>query len=210
MAIDGSNREDLAYFKTSWAKDIINECMSKNGYILKSNETRTVKSDGEDSLFGGTLRSPSTISRALALCKPAPAATVQASANAAALAASGAGAVTDPGEQDFGETLFFLSLGNGLNGHPDILHGGITAVIADETLGNASSFVEGHSTFTAWLRVDYKSPLPTPSDIMVRAKMYKEIGRKRWLRASIEGPQGKVYATAEGLFIKTAGSKAKL
>jgi hypothetical protein len=213
MPVDASNQADLAHFKGTWARDVINDSLSSTtqngGYRVMSNLTRSVKSDGEDSLVGGTLRTDSTIRYALALNRPSPASTLQAVAAAAAVASAG-GSVADPGEQDFGDTLFFFSLGDGLNGHPKILHGGITAVIADEALGNASSLVDGHSTFTASLKVDYKYPLPTPSDIMVRARMYKQIGRKRWLRGTVEGPGGLIYAKAEGLFIYIEGSKAKL
>lgn len=71
-------------------------------------------------------------------------------------------------------------LRTGVNGHTDTCHGGFTALIIDEVLGNVAERERpfDKSTMTAYLKVDYKKPIRTPGKILCRARVEKKEGRK--------------------------------
>ena len=94
-------------------------------------------------------------------------------------------------------------LGTGLNGHIDTCHGGFVSVLLDEIIGTAAEYERplGKTTMTAFLRVDYKKPIVTPSTVLCKAKVDKKEGRKMWGRGTIEDGEGVVLATGEALFV---------
>src|ERR1700730_17558212 len=57
-------------------------------------------------------------------------------------------------------------LGEEYQGGSGYLHGGIIALLLDEAMGKAARFHSEHAV-TADLRVEYKRPIPTDSDIVV-------------------------------------------
>lgn len=73
----------------------------------------------------------------------------------------------------------------------------------DEVLGNAAEIErpKGKATMTAYLKVDYKRPVRTPSVVLVRGWVERVEGRKMWVGGAIEDGMGVVFATGEGLFI---------
>jgi thioesterase superfamily protein 4 len=122
-------------------------------------------------------------------------------------------AVSAPGTEH-GETITLLKLGSGVNGHIDICHGGFVSLVLDEVIGTAADHVKPPDklTMTAYLKVDYKKPVPTPSVVMCRAWIQRTEGRKMFGRGTVEDGEGTVMATGEGLFVvipKVAG-KVKL
>jgi len=104
-----------------------------------------------------------------------------------------------------GEVRRFYTFGQGLNAHPDLLHGGIIANILDSTMGNVIG-QELRSTgamFTVALNITYKMPVTTPGTIIARAHITKIDGpRKIWVHGSIENGTGGIHATAEGMWLK--------
>lgn len=78
------------------------------------------------------------------------------------------------------------------------MHGGMVATLLDEAMGS----VAGISTFTAFLNITYKKPVPTPGVMMCRARVTRREGRKFFMQGSIEDGMGTVYATAESLFVE--------
>ena len=54
---------------------------------------------------------------------------------------------------------------------------------------------------TAYLRVDYKKPVPTPTVVLCRAWVERTEGRKMFTVGTIEDGEGGVYAKGEALFI---------
>lgn len=96
------------------------------------------------------------------------------------------------------ETITLISVGDGVNGHQHIMHGGMVATLLDEAMGS----VAGISTFTAFLNITYKKPVPTPGVMMCRARVTRREGRKFFMQGSIEDGMGTVYATAESLFVE--------
>lgn len=139
------------------------------------------KASGEDSMVAETLRTESTVSLWQPLYRaPCP-------------------------EAPLGEFLFVLTLGSGLNGHAGTLHGGITSLLFDETLGHASWYhrAPGTHQYTATLTVDYKKTVPTPSTVLFRTRMDpSSSGRKCWLDGTLEDGEGVIYATGRALFLE--------
>jgi thioesterase superfamily protein 4 len=94
-----------------------------------------------------------------------------------------------------------MELGNGVNGHANMAHGGFVSTILDETMGIANVQLNYKPTFTAYLNITFKSPTRTPSVVVCRAWIAREEGRKRFTYASLEDGEGNVLATAEALFL---------
>lgn len=89
-------------------------------------------------------------------------------------------------------------------GPPDAVHGGIIAALFDEILAMAN-VVSGKAGFTGTLTIKYhdKTPLNTP--IELHGVNVRQDGRKQICRGEMR-VNGKVTATAEGLFICAADS----
>ncbi|KAJ9668112.1 hypothetical protein H2201_001918 [Coniosporium apollinis] len=156
--------------------------------------SRTPKSSTEDSFFAETLQTPSTIRGCLAQH-------------------TAADPTSDP---PIREVRILLDLGDGVNGYPHIAHGGFVATLLDEVVGvlltvntgfrpkegRNNETETGINFFTAYLNIKYLSPLVTPGVVLTRAGVERVEGRKRWFWATIEDGAGKVFASAEALFIE--------
>ena len=109
-------------------------------------------------------------------------------------------------DDDYGEIRTIISLGSGMDGHKNTAHGGLAATLLDESMGTVGSVHKepGKSQFTAYLHVDYKKPLPTPSVVLIKAKIdpVRSGGRKMYIKATLEDGQGTVYNAADGLFLE--------
>lgn len=111
------------------------------------------------------------------------------------------------------EARAFIDVGDGLNGYPATMHGGMIAALLDELTGlilnvnndhqNRTSGVNNSLTaMTAYLNVSYKKPLPVPGIILGTSKIEKVDGRKLYLRGTLEDGNGQVYAVGEALYIE--------
>ena len=91
------------------------------------------------------------------------------------------------------ELLLILRTGAKTAGHPRWTHGGFTSLLMDEMAGQAyAEFVQPTSGIgmTANLTVNFASPLPTDSDLLVVAGVERTEGRKVWLRVEVrDGPR---------------------
>ncbi len=87
-------------------------------------------------------------------------------------------------------------------GPPNAVHGGIIAAVFDEILAMAN-VISGNAGFTGTLTIKYhdKTPLNTP--IELRGVNVRRDGRKQHCRGEMR-VNGKITATAEGLFISAA------
>lgn len=157
----------------------------------------------EDSLFAETLRTNRTISSALTFYpRPSP---------------------TDPHIPAI-STLF--ALGDGLNGYPAVLHGGIVASILDEAMGillsvdadrahvqavstghKVGETPEGIGAYTAELKIKYLSPVRTPGVLLAKARVVRREGRKIWIRAVVAQKSGQVDEL-DGLMVECAVGEA--
>ncbi|KAI9738078.1 MAG: hypothetical protein M1818_005506 [Claussenomyces sp. TS43310] len=108
-------------------------------------------------------------------------------------------------QSPWGEYLTLVSVGSGLNGHPDTLHGGIISLLLDETLSTPADFhrTPSNTIFTATMTVDYKKPVPTPGFVLCRtwADPSSE-GRKIRVAGSVEDGEGGIYAVGRALFVE--------
>jgi acyl-coenzyme A thioesterase PaaI-like protein len=127
-----------------------------------------------------------------------------------------------------------MTIGDGVNGHPGIMHGGIVATILDEGMGilQGCNFdrdhvrmvgqgraegelpPEGITWFTAEMKVRYLRPVMTSGPLLVTARINKREGRKEWIYAEVKQRVGAsedyygdevVCATGEALFIAPKG-----
>ncbi|CAM9316950.1 unnamed protein product [Discosporangium mesarthrocarpum] len=96
-----------------------------------------------------------------------------------------------------------VRFGRSTQGHPQLVHGGITALTFDNLFGWALFLQGTTNVFTAYLKVDYKAPLPCKTTTAVDILIDRVEGRKLFVKGSVRGlgDDKKVYATAEALFV---------
>lgn len=171
-------------FNIPWCKSILND----PSYTQISHPNRIQPSDSstQSSLFSRTLQTDSTIRAYAALYKN----------------------VIDQPEHlpEAGEVRMLLSLGTALNGHADVLHGGIIATIVDELTGLlVYKTYRSREIFTVSLTTAFKKPIRTPNVIFGRAWMERAPERRKvWINCTLEDEAGIVHATGEVLYIKPA------
>lgn len=181
---------DQAYFEAiPWCAKVLNN----PNFIAVPTPSRAFKTSTEDALFAETLKTDDTIRACLTLYKRP----------------QGADKLTY-------EIRTLLHLGPGLNGIPNVCHGGIQATILDEVM---SFLLIVNKTFTsnafggaatANLNVSYMKPVLTPQTVLVTAKAREVKGRKYYMDAWIENGDGIVLTKAEGLFLNISGGHAKI
>jgi acyl-coenzyme A thioesterase PaaI-like protein len=169
--------------------------------------SRVLKETGEDFFFARTLATPQTIPllvslqlKDLKLPAEAPKGTKVFSRDH-----------TQPTEvPEKPDTIFLLKLARpGLDGHPSVIHGGVGCAILDEMMGLCVMLHHQHisgprdSLFTVSLNVTYRAPVPTPSDVMVRAWLVSRQGRKWFSVGQITDKDGQVLTEAEGIWVMT-------
>ena len=108
-----------------------------------------------------------------------------------------------------GELRKFHTFGTGLNGHANLLHGGVIATMLDTVMGNCVNLeaLEGTPYFTVALNITYKKTITAPGTILGRSWIIKKDGRKMWVHGVLESSGGQVCASAEGMWLM---QKAKL
>jgi acyl-coenzyme A thioesterase PaaI-like protein len=87
-------------------------------------------------------------------------------------------------------------------GPPNMVHGGIIALLFDEMLGGAN-VCEGVGGFTGTLTVRYEAPTPLGGELELEAWVDTIEGRKIVSRGTITH-DGTVTARAEGIFIRAS------
>ena len=145
---------------------------------------RRIKRTREDAAFSYTLNTKDTIPLYIVLYQP-------------------------PRQPDtpISEVKGILKLAGGLNGFPDVCHGGIVATILDEIMGEVINVnlrnrtVLRTSYMTAYINTTYLKPVETPGTVLARAWINKIEGKKLYESATIEDGEGTVLAKAEALFI---------
>lgn len=117
------------------------------------------------------------------------------------------------------EIVTIVEIGDGLNGYPNLVHGGMLATLLDEVCGvvivlsteinleraKASGLSDkaiGAQYMTAYLNTSYRKPVPTPGTLLCTAKVERQEGRKLYVRGTIEDGAGTVYTVGEAMFIK--------
>jgi acyl-coenzyme A thioesterase PaaI-like protein len=98
-----------------------------------------------------------------------------------------------------GHLVYRLELGAGHEGPPGLVHGGVTAMILDQLLGDAAA-AAGTPGMTGRLTVHYRRPTPL-GELAFEAWTERVEGRKSFVRGQVTGPDGTVTVEAEALFI---------
>ena len=92
-----------------------------------------------------------------------------------------------------------LHLGPLFEGPPGLVHGGVSALVLDQVLGEAAA-VGGAPGMTGRLTIHYRRPTPL-GDLTVSARLESREGRKSVVRGELRDADGGVTVEAEGLFI---------
>ncbi|KAF2660463.1 hypothetical protein K491DRAFT_588907 [Lophiostoma macrostomum CBS 122681] len=193
----------IAYLNSiPWCNALIND----PSWTPTRTTSRVPKASSEDSFFAETLGTERTIRHCLTL-RPS---------------------VGRDADVQFEEVRTIMELGDGLNGHPKICHGGFVATMLDEVCGvlitqnlegkmrrarekwgksgddgeGALGPHEGLNCFTAYLNTSYKKPVPTPGIVLCRAKFEKQERNKSYVSATIEDGMGTVFTRGEGMFVE--------
>jgi acyl-coenzyme A thioesterase PaaI-like protein len=180
--------EHVSYFKSiPWCAAIINDPK----FTAAPTTTRIPKKSGEDAFFGKTLQTPDTVIRCLTVCS----------------------VPDDSLDPPIQEAIMFFEVGSGVNGYPNVCHGGFVATMLDEVTGtilNVNQVYGNNKTgrndlithMTGYLNTRYLAPVPAPGIILATAKVAKVEGRKLWINGTLEDSQRRVMAQAESLFIQ--------
>ena len=91
-----------------------------------------------------------------------------------------------------------------LQSYPNILHGGISATILDETIGRALMIKYGSESFgvTVELSLRYRKPVPLNQELKVVARVTNDKGRLYEGSGELVLPNGDVAVTAKGKYMK--------
>eukprot|EP00927_Polykrikos_kofoidii_P061478 TRINITY_DN56312_c0_g1_i1.p1 TRINITY_DN56312_c0_g1~~TRINITY_DN56312_c0_g1_i1.p1 ORF type:complete len:289 (-),score=63.07 TRINITY_DN56312_c0_g1_i1:64-930(-) len=124
-----------------------------------------------------------------------------------------AGTAGDAVETVVGKTrlVALVDIGDELNGHIGIVHGGFTAALLDELFGWGAG-VEGrkvregstkpYTVFTANLHINYRSPMKSNQAYAIEINCEKVVKqRKIYLKATVRDAQGKLVADGTSLYI---------
>ena len=104
-------------------------------------------------------------------------------------------------KNDGDEILCVVHFGSKINGHPTIVHGGITSLVFDNSFGWLFFSIDLPMAVTANLNVNYRQPLPMNTTCILRSKLNKLEGRKMFMAASLHDLNGKMIADSSSLFI---------
>ena len=182
---------DMEHFQSlSWTRQLLQD----QNYITVRTPSREPKESTEDAMFAETLNSRNAVRACLTLKKKP---------------SSDKASTT--------EARLLLSLGYGVNGWPNVLHGGVVGLLIDEAMGTLLQMIGKESKgaiskylVTAYLKTTYIRPIPTPSAIMITAKLGEIEGRKIRVNAVVEGEGGDAMATGEALWVSPKERQTKL
>lgn len=180
--------EHIPYFKTvPWCAALINDPK----YTRTSTVSRIPKQTKEDSFFAETLQTQDTIKRCSTI-----------------------NSIPDDSlDPPIQEVLTLFELGSGLNGFPNIAHGGFVATMLDEIMGILLSVNQEYKNdksggnevithMTAYLNTKYLAPVPTPGIVLATANVVKQEGRKMWIKGTLKDSEGRELTVAECLFVQ--------
>jgi len=98
-----------------------------------------------------------------------------------------------------GTAFAAFHLGAAYEGPPNLVHGGVSALILDQMLGEAAA-AGGAPGMTGRLELAYRRPTPL-GDLSAKAWIHEVNGYKTTVRGQILGADGEPTVEAEGLFI---------
>lgn len=113
------------------------------------------------------------------------------------------------------EIVTLVEAGDGVSGFPGLMHGGISASLLDESMGNildlngalrkeARAFTTPN--VTGGLDIKYLKPVPTNAVLYIRAIVEEMDGRKTKIRGEIKNENGEVLVKCESKWIALKAS----
>jgi acyl-coenzyme A thioesterase PaaI-like protein len=107
------------------------------------------------------------------------------------------------------ELNFLMALGEDLQAHPSIVHGGFQAIIFDEIMrllillhqNNICKPGPRDIHYTATMTVSYSAPVIASSNVLVRSRLIRREGRKWFTKGEIVNSEGQILASAESMWI---------
>jgi uncharacterized protein (TIGR00369 family) len=104
-----------------------------------------------------------------------------------------------------------VKLGRALDGHPNVVHGGILALLIDDILGFGYEALQVPAAVTANLNVNYRAAVPAGSTILVSATLVERKERKLTWKVRVESPdQQTLYCEATSVFVIPREAYAKI
>jgi len=170
-----------------WCAELIND----PEFVPSITYSRIPKKSTEDSFFAETLATDRTIRECLTIhSRPNP-----------------------DLEVPIQEVRTFLNLGSGVNGYPNVCHGGFVATMLDEVMGVLLTvnqlWIKDHRggrehimQMTAFLNIKFKQPVRTPQIVLTTAKISKLEPRKWYITGTIEDSNRQILSTGEALFVE--------
>lgn len=106
------------------------------------------------------------------------------------------------------EMIIFYHIGDKVEGHQGIVHGGLIATLLDEGLARCStlSLPNGYGV-TGSLEVNYRAPIPSNSYIVLRANTVESKGRKIVLQGKLETLDARLLAEGQVVMIEPKWAK---
>lgn len=101
------------------------------------------------------------------------------------------------------QVVGLVRVGTQVDGHQGIVHGGILAMLIDDTLGYGFYSVGWPAAFTANLSVNYRAPVPAQTILRIECFLEKQERRKlHWrVRVTDAGNTETIFADATSLFV---------
>jgi acyl-coenzyme A thioesterase PaaI-like protein len=199
-------KEDLDHFAAiPWTRSYLQDPLYKTIPTF----SRVLKQSGEDFFFSRTVATAETIPHLISLQLKQIELPPESPKGAQIFSKDHTKPTPVPEKPD---TVFLLRIARpGLDGHPSVIHGGMSCAILDEMMGFCVMLHHQHisgprdSLFTVNLNITYRAPVPTPSDVIVRAWLVAKQGKKWYARGQIVDQEGKVLTEAEGIWVLAAG-----
>lgn len=93
-----------------------------------------------------------------------------------------------------------MQAGHLLEGPPGHVHGGAIATMIDTVTGCLASL--SGAVMTANLNINYRSPIPLGSTVVMESSLDKQEGRKAFISCKVTSPDGtKLHTEATALFV---------
>jgi len=102
------------------------------------------------------------------------------------------------------EVIGIFTPNSKLQSYPNVLHGGISATILDETMGRAMMIKDDKDVFgvTIELTIRYRKPVPLNQELKVVAKVTNDRGKLVEGVGKLILPNGDVAVTAKGKYMR--------
>jgi acyl-coenzyme A thioesterase PaaI-like protein len=102
--------------------------------------------------------------------------------------------------------LHFAGLAQGPPGH---VHGGAVAAVLDEVMGG-TAWLNNIPVMTAQLNVSFLAPLKLDKTVYADSWLEGIDGKKVFIKSKLIGPRERIYAIAEGVFVRLSKEKLEL